>query len=192
VRASAGATVTTAAGPAGLPLACPVTMSPLDTTGTSSASKLTYKLADEGFWDMTIGAGVEESGPKPPASVQEAVRTLLPAQLRGFLPQGSTFGTTTFELPSVAFAYERGWRQVRVAVGVCACVGVYCNAPRVYRWRGSHVQCLYRRRALSLGLCWVCFGLARHRFIVGLCDISQTPTAPLGHSPVPLHPRIHL
>ena len=61
---------------------------------------------------MTIGAGVKATGNQPPKSVNEAVRALLPPPLRGFLPEGSTFGTTTFELPTVAFAYERGWRQV--------------------------------------------------------------------------------
>jgi hypothetical protein len=130
-------------------------MSPLNATGTSTASKLTYKLVDEGFWDMTIGAGVEENGPKPPASVQEAVRTLLPAQLRGFLPEGSTFGTTTFELPSVAFAYERGWRQV-CAIWMCECVCVSATLLASTAGVTNHVQCPYpststRRRALSFG-----------------------------------------
>ena len=46
------------------------------------------------------------------ACVQEAVRDFLPRELKGFLPKSSSFGTSTFELPSVAFAYERGWRQV--------------------------------------------------------------------------------
>jgi hypothetical protein len=37
----------TAKGPAGLPLACPVTMTPLDASGASCASGLTYRLVDE-------------------------------------------------------------------------------------------------------------------------------------------------
>merc|ERR1719310_1743541 len=31
--------------------------------------------------------------------------------MRGLIPQSNDVGTSTFERPQVAFAYERGWRQ---------------------------------------------------------------------------------
>jgi len=99
-----------------VPLACPVSLQPLDAGGVCSASGLEYGEQD-GVWDLTIGAAKNKPNTPAPASLADLARDALPKELRGFFPQGDTLGTTTFELPSVAFAYERGWRQSFAGAG---------------------------------------------------------------------------
>eukprot|EP00959_Pyramimonas_sp_CCMP1952_P152021 3180631-Pyramimonas_sp.AAC.2 len=93
-----------------VPLADPVSLQPLNEGGFCASSGLEYGEKD-GYWDLTIGAAKNKRASPAPASIVDLARDALPKELRGFLPKGDTMGTTTFELPSVAFAYERGWRQ---------------------------------------------------------------------------------
>mmetsp|Transcript_23690 Transcript_23690/g.51728 ORF Transcript_23690/g.51728 Transcript_23690/m.51728 type:complete len:381 (-) Transcript_23690:124-1266(-) len=99
-----------------VPLACPVSLLPLDATGLCAASGLQYGEED-GYWNLTIGAAKNKQAAPAPASIVDLARDALPKELRGFLPKGETLGTTTFELPSVAFVYERGWRQSFAGAG---------------------------------------------------------------------------
>jgi len=116
-----------------LRLACPVVLKPLNSDGLCPESGLRYS-EDSGVWDLTVGAGVPRSGRSPaPATVQEAVRALLPRELRGFLPISESFGSSTFELPSVAFAYERGWRQSFARAGFPGPDEEFEMARRVFR-----------------------------------------------------------
>jgi ubiquinone/menaquinone biosynthesis C-methylase UbiE len=93
------------------PLACPVSLRRLDDRGFATQSGLQYEKRD-GVWDLTVGAAVntaaKNSGPK---SLTDMARSLLPKELRGIFPESSYLGTSTFETPQVAFAYERGWRD---------------------------------------------------------------------------------
>jgi len=91
------------------PLACPVSLRPLDERGFAKSSGLQYAKTD-GIWDLTIGAAINAKSPNP-ASLADLARSFLPKELRGLLPQSSYLGTSTFETPQVAFAYERGWRD---------------------------------------------------------------------------------
>jgi hypothetical protein len=88
-----------------------VSLKVLDTRGFCDASGLEYGLED-GVWDLTIGAAKNKRSEAAPATVTDLARGLLPKELRGLLPTGGTFGTTTFESPIISFVYERGWRQV--------------------------------------------------------------------------------
>ena len=90
------------------PLACPVTFERLDADGVAPSSNLKYAPDELGIWDLTIGAA---GGGAKPASITDVVRGALPKELRGLLPTSSYLGTSTFETPQVAFAYERGWRD---------------------------------------------------------------------------------
>mmetsp|Transcript_24078 Transcript_24078/g.40383 ORF Transcript_24078/g.40383 Transcript_24078/m.40383 type:complete len:380 (+) Transcript_24078:215-1354(+) len=107
-----------ASGPlkAAVPLACPVSLKVLDTRGFCDASGLEYGLED-GVWDLTIGAAKNKRSEAAPATVTDLARGLLPKELRGLLPTGGTFGTTTFESPIISFVYERGWRQAFAGAG---------------------------------------------------------------------------
>lgn len=91
------------------PLACPVSLKALDDRGFAKSSGLQYAKND-GVWDLTIGAAINAKSPNP-TSLTDLARGLLPKELRGLLPQSSYLGTSTFETPQVAFAYERGWRD---------------------------------------------------------------------------------
>ena len=62
------------------------------------------------YWDLTIGGAINTKSPNP-TSLTDLARSFLPRELRGLLPQSSYLGTSTFETPQVAFAYERGWRD---------------------------------------------------------------------------------
>lgn len=87
------------------PLACPVSLKPLDERGFARSSGLQYAKND-GIWDLTIGAAINaKSG--DPKTLTDLARSFLPKELRGLLPQSSYLGTSTFETPQVAFAYER-------------------------------------------------------------------------------------
>ena len=92
------------------PLACPVSLQPLDARGFAKSSGLQYGKVEDAFWDLTIGAAINAKSPNP-TSLTDVARSLLPRELRGILPQSSYLGTSTFETPQVAFAYERGWRD---------------------------------------------------------------------------------
>eukprot|EP00239_Pterosperma_sp_CCMP1384_P001460 CAMPEP_0197851900 /NCGR_PEP_ID=MMETSP1438-20131217/19179_1 /TAXON_ID=1461541 /ORGANISM="Pterosperma sp., Strain CCMP1384" /LENGTH=384 /DNA_ID=CAMNT_0043465689 /DNA_START=143 /DNA_END=1297 /DNA_ORIENTATION=- len=90
------------------PLACPVALQPLDKAGYCAQTGLVYSPEDR-IWNLTLGTSSKDgSGVN---DIRQLVRQALPTELRGFLPESDTLGTSTFELPSVAFAYERGWRQ---------------------------------------------------------------------------------
>jgi len=94
-----------------------VALKELTADGKCLVNGLQYEPDSTGVWDLTIGAATGRDAGNAPRSVQEAVRGLLPRELKGFLPTSNSFGTSTFELPSVAFAYERGWRQGFAAAG---------------------------------------------------------------------------
>ena len=64
----------------------------------------------DGIWDLTIGAATNARSSEP-VSLQDLARSFLPPELRGLIPTSSYLGTSTFETPQVAFAYERGWRD---------------------------------------------------------------------------------
>ena len=92
------------------PLACPVTLQALDDAGYSRVNGLQYGKT-EGIWDLTIGAATNAGTSTEPTSLQDLARSFLPPELRGLIPTSSYLGTSTFETPQVAFAYERGWRD---------------------------------------------------------------------------------
>ena len=94
---------------ASAPLACPVSLTLLDVRGASRESGLQYAVTD-GVWDLTLGAAVNVSEAATP-SISDLARSFLPRELRGLIPTSSYLGTSTFETPQVAFAYERGWRD---------------------------------------------------------------------------------
>lgn len=89
----------------------------MNVDGKCLANGLTYEPDSTGVWDLTIGAATGRNALDAPSTVEDAIRGLLPRELKGFLPTSNSFGTSTFELPSVAFAYERGWRQGFAAAG---------------------------------------------------------------------------
>lgn len=91
------------------PLACPVSLQALDDAGYSPRNGLRYGKTD-GIWDLTIGAATNARSSEP-VSLQDLARSFLPPELRGLIPTSSYLGTSTFETPQVAFAYERGWRD---------------------------------------------------------------------------------
>ena len=95
--------------PASAPLARPVSLTLLDVRGASRESGLQYAVTD-GVWDLTLGAAVNVSEAATP-SISDLARSFLPRELRGLIPTSSYLGTSTFETPQVAFAYERGWRD---------------------------------------------------------------------------------
>ena len=92
------------------PLACPVTLQALDDAGYSRVNGLQYGKT-EGIWNLTIGAATNAGTSTEPTSLQDLARSFLPPELRGLIPTSSYLGTSTFETPQVAFAYERGWRD---------------------------------------------------------------------------------
>lgn len=92
------------------PLACPVSLKPLDQRGFAPESGLQYAKED-GVWNLTIGAAVNAKTSSGPVSITDLARSFLPKELKGLLPESSYIGTSTFETPQVAFAYERGWRD---------------------------------------------------------------------------------
>ena len=91
------------------PLACPVSLRALDARGFATQSGLKYEQTD-GVWNLTIGAAANARADGP-VSLTEIARSFLPKELKGLLPESSYLGTSTFETPQVAFAYERGWRD---------------------------------------------------------------------------------
>ena len=93
-----------------VPLACPVTLQALDDAGYSRVNGLQYGKT-EGIWNLTIGDATNAGTSTEPTSLQDLARSFLPPELRGLIPTSSYLGTSTFETPQVAFAYERGWRD---------------------------------------------------------------------------------
>ena len=91
------------------PLACPVSLQALEDAGYSRCNGLRYGKTDC-IWDLTIGAATNARSSEP-VSLQDLARSFLPPELRGLIPTSSYLGTSTFETPQVAFAYERGWRD---------------------------------------------------------------------------------
>lgn len=91
------------------PLACPVSFQKLDSNGFCPRSGLQYAKED-GRWDLRIGAAINTANTGP-TSITDVARSFLPKELRGFVPESRDLGTSTFENPQVAYAYERGWRQ---------------------------------------------------------------------------------
>eukprot|EP00747_Dinoflagellata_sp_TGD_P166852 gnl/TRDRNA2_/TRDRNA2_190309_c0_seq1.p1 gnl/TRDRNA2_/TRDRNA2_190309_c0~~gnl/TRDRNA2_/TRDRNA2_190309_c0_seq1.p1 ORF type:complete len:469 (+),score=83.92 gnl/TRDRNA2_/TRDRNA2_190309_c0_seq1:71-1477(+) len=91
------------------PLADPVSLQLLDANGFCARSGLQY-AEEDGRWDLTVGAAVNGRSATP-VSIRDVARSVLPKELQGLLPRSGSIGTSTFESPTVAFAYERGWRQ---------------------------------------------------------------------------------
>ena len=91
------------------PLACPVSLRALDARGFATQSGLKYEKTD-GVWNLTIGAAANARADGP-VSLTDIARSFLPTELKGLFPESSYLGTSTFETPQVAFAYERGWRD---------------------------------------------------------------------------------
>ena len=91
------------------PLACPVSLRALDARGFATQSGLKYEKTD-GVWNLVIGAAANARA-EGPTSLSDIARSFLPKELKGLLPESTYLGTSTFETPQVAFAYERGWRD---------------------------------------------------------------------------------